>query len=111
MLTLDQNRMITLDQLLGLARKLLEHGEESLNPEYLRALVELCTDAAGLPMNGGKEIVQAFLTGNLHEAGEAFVHIPPSPLMQALVGQEKVRQMRESRVDVRPSAPESLSEN
>jgi hypothetical protein len=103
--------MISLDHLLNLARGLLESGEESLNPEYLRALVELCTNAAGLPMNGGKEIVQAFLTGNLHEAGEAFVHIPPSPLMQALVGQEQVRRMRESRVDVRPTTPDSLSEN
>ena len=62
---MDQNKTVTVERLIKLARDLKsEHGE---NSEYDRALVELVTDAAGLPMNGGKEQVARLLgiTGDI----------------------------------------------
>lgn len=38
---------MTVADVIKLAKGLLEPGEEHLNPEYTRALVELCCDVAG----------------------------------------------------------------
>lgn len=48
-----------IQDLLICAKKLLEPGEEHLNPEYTRALIELCTEAAGLPQDDKQEVAAA----------------------------------------------------
>jgi hypothetical protein len=39
---------IKIARVILLAKGLLEPGEEHLNPEYTRALIELCSDVSGL---------------------------------------------------------------
>lgn len=46
LLCVVKTKMVTVGDLLGLAKGLLEPGEMPENKEYARALVELCTDAA-----------------------------------------------------------------
>lgn len=58
-MTVDENRTVTIGRLMQLVRDL--RSEDAENSEYDRALVELVTDAAGLPMNGGKEVVADLL--------------------------------------------------
>ena len=43
-----------------LAKGLLEPGEEALNPEYTRALIELCCEVEGLSMERKPEMAARF---------------------------------------------------
>ncbi len=46
----SEDTRMNVSELYRRARSLLEPGEEHLNPEYARALIELLTEAEGLTM-------------------------------------------------------------
>lgn len=52
-------RHIPLKRLFDLAKDLLEPGEEHLNPEYTRALVNLLGDAAGMATDEHDQVAAA----------------------------------------------------
>jgi hypothetical protein len=54
--TVDWDRKVSLKKLAELASRL--KSEDGENPEYDRALVELVTDAAGLPMTERRIVIE-----------------------------------------------------
>ena len=48
---IDESRKVSVGQLIRYARDFMEPGEEHLNREYTRALIEILVDAAGLSMD------------------------------------------------------------
>ena len=61
----------SVEHMLKEARDLMEPGEEYDNPEYLRALVNLISDCAGLPMDEGNVLVARALGLDLDRLLEA----------------------------------------